>query len=147
MRALKKFFDAVADWIFVGKRLPILIVAAILIIASVTVTVAVTSNKKEEERVTVYLTVSGLGEGLDCENRVLKIKNDDTVKQIFSKAEYPEYYEQFGTVLVHKNEFKKFMGVEAKDGKAFHVTVGGIHDNNLDQAFVSEGQTIEIRYY
>lgn len=147
MRALKRFFGAISDWLFAGYRLPILIVIAIIAITAVTVTVVVNANKKEEERVTVYLTVSGLGEDVDFERRILKINDGDSVKQIFSKKDYPEYYEQFGTVFVYKNEFRQFMGVESKDGKAFHVRIDGSEDNNLDQAYVYEGQTIEIKYY
>ncbi len=146
MNSIKKFFNAVADWIFTGKRLPILVVALIVIITGVTITVLTLSNKEERELVTAYLTVEGLGEELDFERRVLKIEDGATVKEIFSLKEYPEYYEAFGRPFVQYNEFQSFMGVEKGD-KSFHVMINGIHDTNLDQAYVAEGSTILIRYY
>lgn len=146
MKAIRKFLSAVADWIFTGKRLPILVVAAIVVITGVTVTILSLSNKEERELVTVYLTVEGLGEDLDFKRRVLKIEDGATVKEIFSLKEYPEYYEAFGRPFVQYNEFQSFMGVK-KGEKAFHVLVNDIHDSNLDQAYVAAGSTILIKYY
>lgn len=146
MQAIKKFLNAVADWIFVGKRLPILIVAAILVITAVTVTIATVASREDEELVTVYLTVKGLGDDVDFEKRALKIRDGDTVKEIFSLKKYPDYYETFGRPFVQYNEFKSFMGVKA-GAKTFHVQINGMHDNNLDQAYVAAGSTILIEYY
>lgn len=146
MNSIKKFLSAVADWIFTGKRLPILVVTAIVVIAAATVTILSLSNKEERELVSVYLTVEGLGEELDFEKRVLKIEDGATVKEIFSLKEYPEYYEAYGRPFISYNEFKSFMGIKAGD-KGFHVMVNGIHDTNLDQAYVAAGSTILIKYY
>ena len=146
MKAIRKFLSAVADWIFTGKRLPILVVAAIVVITGVTITILAISNKEEPELVTAYLTVEGLGEDLDFERRVLKIEDGATVKEIFSLKYYPEYYEAFGKPFVQYNEFQSFMGVK-KGEKAFHVLINGIHDSNLDQAYVAAGSTILIKYY
>ena len=146
MKAIKKFLSSVADWIFTGKRLPILVVAVILVITGVTIGILAVSNKEDVELVSVYLTVEGLGEELDFEKRVLKIEDGATVKEIFSLAEYPEYYEAFGRPFVQYNEFQSFMGVK-KGEKSFHVMVNDIHDSNLDQAYVAAGSTILIKYY
>lgn len=146
MKKIRNFLSAVADWIFTGKRLPILVVAAIVVITGVTVTVLALSNKEERELVTAYLTVEGLGEDLDFERRVLKIEDGATVKEIFSLKYYPEYYEAFGRPFVQYNEFQSFMGVK-KGEKSFHVMVNDIHDTNLDQAYVAGGSTILIKYY
>lgn len=146
MKAIKQFLSNVADWIFTGKRLPVLVVAAILIITGVTLTILHFSNKEEPELVPVYLTVEGLGEDLDFERRVLKIQDGDTVKEIFSLKKYPEYYEAFGKPFVQYNEFQSFMGVK-KGEKTFHVQINGVHDTNLDQAYVAKGSTILIKYY
>ena len=121
-----------------------IICAVVLIITVVTTVVVINSNKKEVEKVTAYLTVQGLGEDVDFENRVIKIVEDDTVMQIFR---YEEYAEQFGKLRFHKNELVMFMDVKAENSKGFHVQIDGIDDNNLDQAYVSEGQTITIKYY
>ena len=146
MQAIKNVLNAIADWIFKGKRLPILVVTAIVLIVAATLTILHFSNKEEVELVSVYLTVEGLGEELDFEKRVLKIEDGATVKEIFSLKEYPEYYEAFGRPHVRYNEFQSFMGVQKGD-KSFHVMINGVHDTNLDQAYVNAGSTILIKYY
>ena len=56
MQAIKNVLNAIADWIFKGKRLPILVVTAIVLIVAATLTILHFSNKEEVELVSVYLT-------------------------------------------------------------------------------------------
>lgn len=146
MHGIKKFFKSLTNWIFVGKRLPIIIAVFIIVATAVTITVVASFNKQEQEIGTAYVTVKGLGDGKDFENRQIKIEEGDTVKEIFS-LKYPDIYEAFGRPLVQYNEFYSFMGVRKTESKAFHVTIDTLHDNNLDQAYVYGGQTIVIEYY
>lgn len=139
----EKNIRSFSDWLFSGKNLAIVVIVAVLLIAVTTVIVYKATTDKEQ-KVTAYLTVEGLGEDLDFKNRVIKIVDGDSVKQIFR---YEDYSQKFGKLLFHKNELSMFMGVRAENSKAFHVQIDGMDDNNLDQAFVYEGQTITIKYY
>ena len=132
-----------SDWLFSGKNLAIVVTVAIIVIALATVIIYNATTEKVE-KVTAYLTVEGLGEDLEFKNRVIKIVDGDSVKQIFR---YEDYSQKFGKLLFHKNELSMFMGVRAENSKAFHVQIDGMDDNNLDQAYVYEGQTITIKYY
>ncbi len=131
---------------FVGKRLPIIIAAFILIATTVTVTIVASMNKPEDKTGTAYVTVKGLGDNKDFEKRQIKIEEGDTVKEIFS-LEYPDIYEAFGRPLIQYNEFYSLLGVRKTTSKSFHVTIDTLHENNLDQAYVYGGQEIVIEYY
>ncbi len=146
MYAIKKFFKSISDWMFVGKRLPIIIAAFIIIATTVTITIVASLNKTQDEIGTAYVTVKGLGEGKDIENRAIKIEDGDTIKEIFS-LKYPEIYEAFGRPLIQYNEFYSLLGVRKTTSKAFHVTIDTLHENNLDQAYVYGGQSVVIEYY
>ena len=146
MQNIKNFFRALTNWIFVGKRLPIIIAAFIVIATTVTISVVATLNKPESNIATAYVTVKGLGEGKDFENRQIKFEDGDTVKEIFS-LKYPDIYESFGRPLIQYNEFYSLLGVRKTQTKSFHVTIDTLHDNNLDQAYVYGGQTVVIEYY
>lgn len=146
MHAIKKFFKDISNWMFVGKRLPIIIAAFILIATTATIMIVAGINKTEVETATVYVTVKGLGEDIDFENRQIKIKDGASIKEIFS-LKYPEIYESFGKPLIQYNEFYSLLGVRKTQSKSFHVTIDTLHDNNLDQAYVYGGQTIVIEYY
>ena len=146
MQNIKNFFKGVINWMFVGKRLPIIIAVFILVATAATITVVATLNKPESNIATAYVTVKGLGEGKDFENRQIKIEDGDTIKQIFS-LKYPDIYEAFGKPLIQYNEFYSLLGVRKTQTKSFHVTIDTLHDNNLDQAYVYGGQTVVIEYY
>lgn len=145
MKQFKLFLKRVNDWIFQGAHLPVLL--AVFIIATVAVTVTVVSilNRPESETVTVYVTVQGLDEN-NFENRQISITDGDTIANIFS-LKYEDIYESFGRPLIQYNEFQSFMGTKKTTEKSFHVTIDGVFDNNLSQAYVYEGQTIVISYY
>lgn len=63
MKQMQQFFKRLSDWIFTGKRRPVIIV--VFIVAAVAVIVAVVSsvNKPESSTVTVFVTVEGLDDG------------------------------------------------------------------------------------
>ena len=146
MHGIKNFFKALINWMFVGKRLPIIIAAFIIIATTATIAVVTTLNKDDTKIATAYVTVKGLGEGKDFENRQIKIKDGDTIKEIFS-LKYPDIYESFGRPLIQYNEFYSLLGVRKTQSKSFHVTIDTLHDNNLDQAYVYGGQKVVIEYY
>ncbi len=147
MMQFKKLLNSIVDWLFVGKRLPIVIVLLIVVTTGIALTIATTLNKKEPETVTAFVTVEGLGEEKDFENRQIKIRDGDSIKEIFSLKNYPNLYEEFGKPLIQYNEFYYFLGVRKTSEKSFYVTIDGLHENNLDQAYVYGGQTIVIKYY
>ncbi len=144
MQKLKQLLKAFVDWLFVGSRLPVIIAAFVLIACVVTVLVVVDANKPEDNTVTAYVTVVGLGEN-DFANRQIKIKDGDSLKQIFS-LEYENIYNDFKKPLIQYNEFYSFLGVKKTAEKSFYVKIDDLHENNLDQAFVYGGQTITITY-
>ena len=145
MSRIASFFKSIANWMFVGKRFPIILVLFIIVAVFATILTVSHINNKDDELVTVYVTVKGLGDQ-DFENRQIKIKDSDTIADIFS-LKYENIYNEFGKPFVYKNEFYSFMGVEKTAQKSFHVTIDGIHDNNLSNAYVFEGQTIVVSYY
>ncbi len=146
MFAIKKFFKSITDWMFVGKRLPIIIAAFILIATTATIMIVAGVNNTEKELATVYVTVKGLGEDIDFENRQIKVEDGASIKEIFS-LKYPDIYESFKRPLIQYNEFYSLLGVRKTESKSFHVTIDTLHDNNLDQAYVYGGQTVVIEYY
>ena len=133
-----------ADWLFEGIRLPIAIVAFIVIVVVVTVSIVWTANRPESTTVTAYITVQGLENGF--ENRQIKIEDGDSIANIFS-LKYKDIYEAFGQPFIQYNEFQSFMGVRKTEEKSFHVTIDGRFDSNLSQAYVYGGQTVVISYY
>ncbi len=137
-------FKKVSEWLFVGKRLPILLVSFIVIACTIIVVVVSNVNKQQTNLVTAFVTVKGI-DGVEIENRQIKIEDGESVENIFS-LKYEDIYESFGRPLIQYNVFQKFMGVRATNGKSFHVTIDGIHDPNLKQAFVYGGQTLVIEY-
>lgn len=145
MTRKNNFLTALSDWVFVGKRLPLIIVLFVVAIASVSITVVTYYNSDTANTVTAYVTVEGLGEK-DFENRQIKIADGETVADIFS-LKYEKIYEDFGMPFVQYNRFSTFMGVRATDGKSFHVTIDGVFESNLTQAYVYGGQTVVISYY
>ena len=58
-----------------------------------------------------------------------------------------EMKKDFGKPFVYKNEFYSLLGVEKTAQRGFHVTIDGIHNNNLSNAYVYENQTVVISYY
>ena len=146
MKQLQQFFKRLNDWIFQGMHLPVII--AVFIIAAVAITVTIVSilNRPESNIVTVFVTVEGLEDGNNFENRQIKITDGDTISNIFS-LKYNEIYEAFGRPLIQYNEFQSFIEKKKTAEKSFHVTIDGVFDNNLSQAYVYEGQTIVISYY
>ncbi len=144
MTRIKQFFMGVADWLFVGKRLPVILVAFIIVACTITITVVSYFNKTETELVTAYVTIEGFGDDVDFENRQIKIEDGATVADIFS-LKYEDIYESFGKPLVQYNAFATFMGVRADADTSFQVTIDGVHDSNLTQAYVYGGQTLKIQ--
>ena len=145
MTRIRDFFRAVGDWLFVGKRLPLIIVALILALTALTVSIVYSLNNTDDELVTVYVTVEGLGDK-DFENRQIKVKDGEALRDVFS-LKYEEIYNDFGQPFVYKNEFYSLLGVEKTKEKSFHVTIDGLHDNNLENAYVYGDQTVVISYY
>lgn len=145
MQRISQFFKKMSDWLFVGYRLPILIVAAILLATTVTVAIVYSCNKTETTLVSAFVTIKGFGDGVDFENRQIKIEDGDSIKNIFSHK-YKNIYESFGKPYVENNEFHNFMGKYKENGRYFQVTIDGKFDSNLDQAYVYGGQTVVIEY-
>ncbi len=139
----KKMLQA-GQWI--GKHWA-LSLAAFLIVA-ITATTIVCWNvfgKEQKAMVPIYVTVKGLGEGKDMENRKLMVPEGSAIADIFS-LENPEIYEDFGRPLVSNNEFRSFMGVRSTVSKRFYVTINGTYDNILPMAYIWEGAVVVIEY-
>ena len=145
MSRVSNFFKKIIDWLFVGKRLPIIIAAFVIIAVSITAWIVIDMNKVDPYGATVFVTIKGFDN--DFENRQIKIEtNGDTVKEIFS-LKYPEVYEAFGKPFIHKNVFSKFMNKKATpEGAHFQVTIDGDIHRNLENAYVFDQQTIVIEY-
>ena len=144
MTRISDFFRKISDWLFVGKRLPIIIVAFVIIAVTATVVIVYSMNKPDPYDATIYLTVEGLGD-LDFKNRQIKIKDGDPVADVFS-LKYENIYEEFGQPFIRNNEFQSFMGVKKTAEKSFRVKIDGIHDNALDNAYLRDGQVLTITY-
>lgn len=131
---------------WIGKHWAVSLACFLLI--AVGITTAVCWNlfgKEKAEIVPIYLTVTGLGEGKDMENRELLVEENDTVAEIFS-LKYPEIYEEFQQPLVMNNVFQSFNGVRSTSSKQFYVKINGTYENILTQAYVYSGATVEIEY-
>lgn len=144
MTRIADFFKKLSDWLFVGKRLPIIIAAFVIIAVVVTVSIVYGMNKPEPYDATIYLTVEGLGE-LDFENRQIQIKEGVSVQDLFS-LKYEKVYEEFGQPFIRNNEFHSFLGVKKTAEKSFRVKIDGKHDNTLDQTTLYDGQVLTITY-
>lgn len=140
---LKKIVQAVR-WI--GKHWAISL--AVFLVVAVSATTAICWNafgKEKVEWVPIYVTVKGLGEGKDMENRKLTVPDSSSIADIFS-LENPEIYEDFGRPLVSNNTFRSFMGVKTTGSKQFYVTIDGTYENILPMAYVWEGAVVVIEY-
>lgn len=146
MKQMQQFFKKLSDWVFTGKRLPVIIVVFIVASVAVIVTVVSSVNKPESSTVTVFVTVEGLEDGKNFENRQISIKDGDPISEIFS-LKYEDIYEAFGQPLIQYNELQSMLGVKATNEKSFHITVDGRFETDLSQAYVYGGQTIVISYY
>ena len=146
MKQMQQFFKKLSDWVFTGKRLPVIIVVFIVVSVTVIVTVVSLVNKPESNIVTVFVTVEGLEEGKNFENRQISIKDGDPISEIFS-LKYEDIYEAFGQPLIQYNELQSILGVLVTNEKSFHITVDGKFETDLSQAYVYGGQTIVISYY
>ena len=129
---------------FVGKRLPVIIAAFVIIAVTVTVAIVYGMNKPDPYNATVYVTVEGLGE-LDFKNRQIQIKEGDSVVDVFS-LKYENIYEDFGQPFIRNNEFQSLLGVKKTAEKSFRVKIDGKHDNTLDNTYLHDGQVLTITY-
>ena len=146
MKHIQKFFKSAGDWLFEGARLPVIIVIFIVAAVAATVTIVSLANRPESKTVTAFVTVEGLEDGKNFEKRVIKITEGDSISDIFS-LKYEDIYESFGRPLIQYNEFQSLLGTRKTLEKSFHVTIDGVFDSNLSQAYVYGGQTIVISYY
>ena len=140
---LKKIVAAVR-WI--GKHWAISL--ACFLVLAIGVTTAVcwqTFGKEKVEEVPIYVTVKGLGEGKDMENRKVMVPDCSSIADIFS-LKNPEIYETFGQPLVYNNTFRSFMGVQTTASKKFYVTIDGTFENILTMAYIREGAVVVIEY-
>ncbi len=131
---------------WVGKHWAISV--AVVLVLAISITTAVcwhTFGKERAEIIPVYITVTGMGEGMDMTARELKVEESSTVAEIFS-LKYPEIYETFQQPLVMNNTFVSFQGVRATAAKKFYVKINGTYENNLSQAYTYYGCTVEIEY-
>lgn len=146
MKHVQNFFKRLADWIFQGARFPAVLSVAIVLAVTATVLTVSLYNKPESKTVTAYVTVKGLENGNNFENRQISVTDGDSLAEIFS-LKYKDIYEAFGQPLIQYNEFQSLLGVRKTNEKSFHVTIDGVFDSNLSQAYVYGGQTIVISYY
>lgn len=128
----------------------------LFLIVAITVTTIVCWNafgKEKVEKIPVFITVSGLGEGKDMVKREYIVDNEEIVSEIFS-VKYPEIYRDFESPLVANNTFRSLLGVSPSGSKRFYVTMGSTVDsqstttdaNNLTQSYVYSGCELVITY-
>ena len=72
MSRVSNFFKKIIDWLFVGKRLPIIIAAFVIIAVSITAWIVIDMNKVDPYGATVFVTIKGFDN--DFENRQIKIE-------------------------------------------------------------------------
>lgn len=129
---------------------------AIFLVIAITVTTIICWNvfgKEKSDPVTVFVTVSGLGEGKDMFKREYTVENYDSLSEIFS-SKYEKVYEDFEYPLVANNTFRSLLGVTPSGGKRFYVTIGSTATadstttdaNNLTQSYIYSGCEIIIEY-
>lgn len=146
MKRVRQFFAALSDWITQGMRLPVILALTVVIAVAAVVAVVAAVNRPESDTVTVFVTVRGLEDGKNFENRQIKISDGDAVADIFS-LKYKDIYEAFEKPFIQYNEFQSFLGTRKTPEKSFHITIDGKFDSDLSQAYVYGGQTIVISYY
>lgn len=128
----------------------------LFLIVAITATTIVCWNvfgKEKVEKISVFVTVSGLGEGKDMVKREYIVDNEEIVSEMFS-VKYPEIYQDFQSPLVANNTFRSLLGVSPSGSKRFYVTMGSTVDsqstttdaNNLTQSYVYSGCELIITY-
>lgn len=128
----------------------------LFLIVAITVTTIVCWNvfgKEKVEKIPVFITVSGLGEGKDMVKREYIVDDAEIVSEIFS-VKYPEIYRDFESPLVANNTFRSLLSVSPSGSKRFYVTMGSTVDsqstttdaNNLTQSYVYSGCELVITY-
>ncbi|MBR2013226.1 MAG: hypothetical protein IJ995_03325 [Clostridia bacterium] len=128
----------------------------LFLIVAITATTIVCWNvfgKEKAEKISVFVTVSGLGEGKDMVKREYIVDDNEIVSEMFS-VKYPEIYRDFETPLVANNTFRSLLGVSPSGAKRFYVTMGSTVDaqstttdaNNLTQSYVYSGCELIITY-
>lgn len=128
----------------------------LFLIVAITATTIICWNafgKEKVEKISVFVTVSGLGEGKDMVNREYIVDDGEIVSEMFS-VKYPEIYRDFETPLVANNTFRSLLGVSPSGSKRFYVTIGSTIDaqstttdaNNLTQSYVYNGCELIINY-
>ncbi len=128
----------------------------LFLIVAITATTIICWNvfgKEKVEKIPVYVTVSGLGEGKDMVKREYIVDDAEIVSEMFS-VKYPEIYRDFESPLVANNTFRSLLGVSPSGSKRFYVTMGSTVDaqstttdaNNLTQSYVYSGCELIIAY-
>lgn len=128
----------------------------LFLVVAITITTIIcwnTFGKEKVEKIPVYITVSGLGEGKDMVKREYIVDDEEIVSEMFS-VKYPEIYRDFETPLVANNTFRSLLGVSPSGSKRFYVTIGSTVDaqstttdaNNLTQSYVYSGCELIITY-
>ncbi len=128
----------------------------LFLIVAITATTIICWNafgKEKVEKIPVFVTVSGLGEGKDMVKREYIVDDNEIVSEMFS-VKYPEIYRDFESPLVANNTFRSLLGVSPSGSKRFYVTMGSTIDsqstttdaNNLTQSYVYSGCELIITY-
>lgn len=128
----------------------------LFLIVAITATTLICWNvfgKEKVEKIPVFVTVSGLGEGKDMVKREYMVDDAEIVSEMFS-VKYPEIYRDFESPLVANNNFRSLLGVSPSGSKRFYVTIGSTIDsqstmtdaNNLTQSYVYSGCELIITY-
>ncbi len=128
----------------------------LFLIVAITATTLICWNvfgKEKVEKIPVFVTVSGLGEGKDMVKREYMVDDAEIVSEMFS-VKYPEIYRDFESPLVANNNFRSLLGVSPSGSKRFYVTMGSTIDsqstttdaNNLTQSYVYSGCELIITY-
>ena len=140
-----KAFVNILHWI--GKHWAISTVA--FLVVSITITTIVCWNafgKEKVEKVPVYITVSGLGEGKDMVKREYIVDDAEIVSEMFS-VKYPEIYRDFESPLVANNTFRSLLGVSPTGSKRFYVAGRAPASFNIfTQSYVYSGCELLITY-
>lgn len=128
----------------------------LFLIVAITTTTIICWNvfgKEKVEKVSVFVTVSGLGEGKDMVKREYVVNDEEIVSEMFS-VKYPEIYRDFESPLVANNTFRSLLGVSPSGSKRFYVSIGSTVDsqstttdaNNLTQSYIYNGCELIINY-
>lgn len=122
-------------------------VAALLVFAIAVVSFVFWNlyGQEEENMVPIYVTVKGLPEGKNMENRELMVSEDASISEIFSYRN-EKVYEDFLQPSVVNNSFRKLMDVAPANGKRFYVKIDGQLAHDLTIAYIRYGAVVEIEY-